>query len=37
MIFHAEPPYAHIDFADKHGTTGYYSGNITSADAEAVK
>lgn len=37
MIFYADPPYAHIDFVDKHGTTGYYSSNITSAEAELVK
>ena len=36
-IFNAETPYALIDFSDKKGTSGYYSKNVTSADAEAVK
>lgn len=37
MIFDAETPLGHIDFSDKNGTSGYYSKNVTSADAEAVK
>lgn len=37
LIFNAETPYAHIDFSDKHGTSGYYSKSVTSADAELVK
>lgn len=32
-IFNAETPFALIDFSDKKGTSGYYSKNITSADA----
>jgi hypothetical protein len=26
-----------INFADKDGTTGYYSANVTTQDAEKVK
>ena len=37
MIFNAESPYGLIDFSDKHGTTGYYSKNVTSSDAEKIK
>jgi dipeptidyl-peptidase III len=37
MIFNAETPYALINFVDKNGTSGYYSKNITSFEAEKVK
>lgn len=37
MIFNAETPYALIDFSNNNGTSGYYSKNITSADAEVIK
>lgn len=36
-IFTAEKPYALIQFSDKEGTSGYYSKNCTSTDAEKVK
>ena len=36
-IFAWEKPYALIHFSDKEGTTGYYSANCTSAEAEKVK
>lgn len=37
LVFNAETPYALIGFSDKKGTSGYYSRNVTSADAEKVK
>jgi hypothetical protein len=37
MVFNAEAPYSSIGFSDKEGTSGYYSKNVTSVDAEAVK
>jgi len=36
-IFEFNKPYALIQFSDKEGTTGYYSKNCTSEDAEKVK
>lgn len=36
-IFSWEKPFALINFSDKEGTTGYYSCNCTSEDAEKVK
>lgn len=37
QVFHYDSPYGLIDFSDKNGTTGYYSKNITFADAEKIK
>ena len=37
LVFNAETPFALIDFSDKKGTSGYYSRNVVSADAEKVK
>jgi hypothetical protein len=36
-VFSAETPYGLIAFPDKNGTSGYYSKNVTSEDAEKVK
>ncbi len=37
FIFTYDKPYGLLDFSDKEGTTGYYSGNISTGDAEKVK
>lgn len=37
FIFAYEKPYALLQFSNKEGTTGYYSPNCTSDDAEKVK
>ena len=37
FLFNHETPYGLIDWAEKKGTTGYYSPNVTLADAEKVK
>lgn len=37
VIFESNTPYGLIDFADKNGTNGYYSRNVTFEDAQKIK
>lgn len=36
-IFEHEKPYGLINFRNKEGTTGYYSSNCSSEDADKIK
>ena len=36
-MYQHESPYGLINFSDQKGTSGYYSQNVTQADAERVK
>jgi len=37
LVFNAETPLGLVAFSDHNGTSGYYSKNVTEADAEKIK